>query len=315
MHGFAHQRISPSDIRYIKLGKGGVYEEQCLAKGILRLGFHFTPHEAALANDIETMRAAALDHRGNVQTSSSDARQVADFYALSANTLWITFINGRLYWCFADETVEWINAERSDSEHAFRIRRCKTQWRHTDLLGAPLRISELNGGLTKVAAYRGSICKVDATEYLIRRINGELMPEVARAHEIRTGLLRNIESLMRLLDWRDFELLVELVFSNSGWRRTGVLGGAQKTVDLELTLPSTGERAFVQVKSNTDQTQLDDYLRQFRARDEDRMFYVYHSANSALTAPDDSCILVGPERLAEMILEAGLYDWLIKRVS
>jgi hypothetical protein len=54
--------------------------------------------------------------------------------------------------------------------------------------------------------------------------------------------------MMRLLEPRDFETLVDLMFSTSGWRR-GIIGNTQKTLDLDLLLPSTGERAFVQVKS------------------------------------------------------------------
>jgi hypothetical protein len=42
-------------------------------------------------------------------------------------------------------------------------------------------------------------------------------------------------------------MLVDLVFANSGWRRIGRVGKTQKTVDIELMLPTTGERAFVQV--------------------------------------------------------------------
>jgi hypothetical protein len=45
------------------------------------------------------------------------------------------------------------------------------------------------------------------------------------------------------------------------WRRVGVVGGTQKTLDLDLTLPSTGERAFVQVKSRTTTAELAGYAR------------------------------------------------------
>lgn len=76
-----------------------------------------------------------------------------------------------------------------------------------------------------------------------------------------------------MLSWQDFELLVDLIFSASGWRRVGVVGGSQETVDIELVLPSTGDRAFVQIKSATTQNELDDYLRRFEKRDEGRMFF------------------------------------------
>ena len=48
-----------------------------------------------------------------------------------------------------------------------------------------------------------------------------------------------IVALLALLHWRDFELLVELVFGQSGWRQVGASGGVQKTVDMELVLPTT----------------------------------------------------------------------------
>lgn len=31
--------ISPSRVRYIKLGAGGIWEQQCLEQGIIRIGF------------------------------------------------------------------------------------------------------------------------------------------------------------------------------------------------------------------------------------------------------------------------------------
>jgi hypothetical protein len=67
-------------------------------------------------------------------------------------------------------------------------------------------------------------------------------------------------ALMKLLGWRDFELLVDLVFTSSGWRRVGIVGKTQKTLDLDLILPSTGERAFVQVKSTTTLAELAEYV-------------------------------------------------------
>ena len=43
---------------------------------------------------------------------------------------------------------------------------------------------------------------------------------------------------MKLLEPRDFELVVDLVFSTSGWRRQRTVGKTQKTVDLDEHAPS-----------------------------------------------------------------------------
>ena len=65
-------------------------------------------------------------------------------------------------------------------------------------------------------------------------------------------------------------------------RRQGVVGKTQTTLDLDLILPSMGERAFVQVKSRTDSKELADYVSRIDAADEfNRMFYVYHTGHAA----------------------------------
>ena len=130
------------------------------------------------------------------------------------------------------------------------------------------------------------------------------------------ALMEAITGLMRLLTWQDFELLVDLVFSTSGWRRVGVAGRTQKTVDLELILPTTGERAFVQVKSQASNASLKDYRARFDQADlYDRMFFVWHTGTVTAEDDFDGITLVGPERLSRMVLDAGLSSWLREKVS
>jgi hypothetical protein len=157
----------------------------------------------------------------------------------------------------------------------------------------------------------------EVAKYAVDRINGKKPPEVARAIEARDRVNRSVVDLMRMLGPKDFELLVDLVFSTSGWRRLGVVGGTEKTTDIALELPSTRERAFVQVKSHTDSAELADYVSQMKGFDERvRMFYVYHSWRSGKPETDSNrVVLVGPDRLAEMVLDAGLVNWLIRKTS
>jgi hypothetical protein len=53
----------------------------------------------------------------------------------------------------------------------------------------------------------------------------------------------------------------------------------------------------------------------FKERDDTRMFYVYHTAKAPLAQTQDNVLLVGPERLAEMTLESGLFDWLLRKAG
>jgi hypothetical protein len=45
----------------------------------------------------------------------------------------------------------------------------------------------------------------------------------------------------------------------------------------------------------------------------ERMFYVFHSGEAK--TDDERVIVMGPERIAELVLDAGLVNWLIDKVS
>ena len=79
----------------------------------------------------------------------------------------------------------------------------------------------------------------------------------------REAMLDVTVDALKLLDWRDFETLVDLIFARSGWNRVSAVGGNQKLIDLEQSM--TRERAAVQVKSQANQKALDDYTRRIDA--------------------------------------------------
>ena len=173
-------------------------------------------------------------------------------------------------------------------------------------------------GFGSAAAERFRFCRAgrwrDVADYCVRRINGQQVPEVEQALETTRAMGDAILGLMRLLTFHDFETLVDLIFSTSGWRRVGRVGGTQKTLDIDLILPSTNERAFVQVKSRTTSAQLADYVGRFGELDAyDRMFYVYHTGEAA--TDDDRVTVIGPDQLAPLVMDAGLVSWLIRKVS
>lgn len=108
-------------------------------------------------------------------------------------------------------------------------------------------------------------CKLP--DYVIARINSEASPKVLEAERAKALLLSSLPDLIRSLPWDEFELLVELIFARSGWQRISRTGGTQKTIDMELLLPTTKERAFVQVKSQATQRDFAEYIDEFdRAR-------------------------------------------------
>ena len=189
--------------------------------------------------------------------------------------------------------------------------RVKSQWQSTDLFN-----ERLSGRLLKVQGFRGTVCAVDSEDYLLRKLGDEVTPQVQAAMNAEAQMLTAISGLMELMTWQDFELLVDLVFSSSGWKRTGATGGHQNTVDIELILPSTQERAFVQIKSRAAPAQLREYVERMAQMDGvHRMFFVWHTGDVGAAPEHGRVTLVGPDQLAQMVLDAGLATWLRKKVS
>ena len=305
--------VSPSKVRYIKLGEGGRWESGCLRDGIVRLGFNSSKPEfysRAMAGDWAGLTALWLSEGKDRGTATRFTNETKQFFLDDGSTLWITFMGERLYWGLMDGGSPACRDVDGDGTR----RTIVGGWRCTDANGEELTKDRLSGALTKLASYRGTSCAVDAAAYVVRRINGHRSPEVERAMSTVAEMKASALDLMRLLGPKDFELLVDLVFSSSGWRRLGVVGKTQKTLDLDLLLPSTGERAFVQVKSDTKQSELDDYVALFEEMENfDRMFFVHHSGIVACDHP--SVTVVGPERVAELVVDAGLVGWLIRKTS
>ena len=303
--------------KYIKLGAGGLWDQRCLREeGTLRFGYHEVPHDLVLEQDLEKLKQFFADRGGKGAAPANHARNVWDFYFAEPETLWITFSDGYLWWCFARPEVEYLLNEAGDPDpEGSRLRHTVDGWHNKSVGGKPLLMRDLNGALTSLASYQMTVCTVRPFDYLLRKINDEELPQVVEAQSCRDAMHDSIKSLMKLLTWKDFELLVDLIFSQSGWRRTGETGGSQKTVDIELELPSTGERAFVQVKSRTNEQQFDRYVEELAGRLEGRMFYAYHSGPANLACEEQSVTLLGPDELAAMVLDAGLFNWLLDKVD
>jgi hypothetical protein len=199
-----------------------------------------------------------------------------------------------------------------------RVRQAIGGWSNKDINGAELRIDRLDGRVTKVRGFRGTICAVELQEYLVRKINGEIQPDVAAAIEALTALRTHAATLIRGLGWKDFELLVELVFSRAGWQRFSVVGSTEKDTDLDLVAPLSGRRAFVQVKSRTDRTEVLDYIARWQTHGHQEFYMVYHSAAESLDDLQDQSrgiYIMDIAALAERVVMAGLMQWLIDKRS
>jgi len=304
--------IVPASVRYIKLGRGGMWEAECIRDGILRFGYGSgdpISMELCKGKRWDEIAASWRQEGGrDAATATRFTNETCIYFESSARDLWVTFVGERLYWGFPEDGEPEKHQEDDSS-----FRRIVGGWHCNDRLGTPLLKSNLPGAITKLAAYRGTSCNVEAEKQLVRRINSEVEPDVGRARGHLSALTDSLIPLLKRLGPRDLEIVVELVFSASGWRRTDSTGGARKLVDLDLELPTTEERAFVQVKARTSQKELDHYIRALEQESFNRMFYAYHTGS--VTTDNERVTLVGPQRLARMIVDAGLTDWIIRKIE
>lgn len=303
-------RLNPPEIRYIKLGRGGCWVDASLDRGELHFGFKDVPHEIALQGDRQEIRSFYLSQGRTEGVATSFAREVMDFYFLPTTALWITFARDRLWWCFADPEV--FPLERSGHQGA-RMRRTLDGWHDCDRFGRQLRLDTLSTRLTKTAAFRATICKVEARDYLLRRLNGDEDPAVDRLRLAQETLLRSIEELVCGLHWRDFEILTDLVFARLGWQRVSVLGETMADVDIVLEQPVTREKGVVQVKSKAGRPELNAFVAAATAMGCARAWFVVHTPSSELDSPSSTIEVWSVLQIARVVQQAGLVEWLIDR--
>jgi hypothetical protein len=301
-----------SDAYFIKLGRKGSYEKRCIEEGIIRLGFVNPYHNECSNGNYNSLRDYFEGEKNKTKgVATSIINQIKLFYEADESILWITFYNKKLWWCHASSGI----VEIGDGS---RSRKAKEGWKSLDINGKVLSIDKLSGKLTKVQMYQGTICEVKEKKYLYEKINGILSDDIKLAQDCLDNLKNSLYSLVKRLTWKDFEILVDLIFNDAGWKRIGVLGKTEKDIDLDLLMPVTETRAFVQVKASSNQTEFDRYVEVFNENElYNEMYYVVHTQSTPInvSASYQNVHLIGLNKIVDFIINAGLINWLIEKAA
>jgi hypothetical protein len=303
-------KINPSAAYYIKLGAGGKYEHDCIeGTATIRLGYNQIPHDLCLAKQWDEVRTnVTREYGSDPGTTTRHVNQIRAFYEADESVLWTTFYNNNLWWCFARQHIELL-------PDGSKTRSTLNGWHSANTQGQPLDFSQLGGRLLSMQGFRGTICSVKEFDYLVRKINAETSPAEQVALEAQMALRNALIAMIRKLSWKDFELLVDLIFRQAGWQRISPLGKAQKGFDIDLLSPIAQERYLVQVKSKASLAQFE----QFKLGASDvggysRYYFVVHSPttdNLDKTHETDTHKLWLPDDIAQLTLHYGLADWVI----
>jgi hypothetical protein len=308
----SQNHIVASDVYYIKLGKRGIWEEECIKKNqTLRLRYKEISHDDCKNGNWDTVYKSLLLLRKNQGAATSDLNQIRKFYEADESVLWITFYNNKMWWCFSRPDIKLL-ADGS------RIRPVLGKWSDRDVNSQnELIVENLSGDLLKTQAFRGTICKMKP-DAILQKINGIELPDIEATKDAIKELEKRIIALIQRLRWKDFEILIDLIFRQAGWQRTSPIGGTQKTYDLELVAPVTQERCLVQIKSMSDQVEFNEYCELFEKMEGyHKFFYVVNSHEGSLKqiSVESQVKLLFIEDVAGLVVRAGLTEWLVAKVS
>lgn len=238
----------------------------------------------------------------------SQLNQLKLFYESGPNVLWITFYGNKLWWCFANPEV-YLDEQR-------KCRDISGSWKSVDIKGKELVFGNLSGKILKTHGYRGTICKVEAKDYLINKINCEKSLEKIEIENKSQNLKANINKLINNLYWDDFEVLVDIVFSKLGWIRAGAIGKTQKDIDLDLINLATGKTAIVQIKSQSNIQEFKEYQKNFQKITADEKYFVINSRNNFLKPIESGDIKVYfSDEIAEFVIKFDLIRWVLNKAN
>ena len=303
--------ITASKVLFIKLGEGGGWEEEAIKKSKIILGFRSVDAKLCFSKQWSKVADFYRDKQKlNQSTATRFMGEIKHFFEEPEDTLWITFHNRKMYWAFAHSKVD-IDADGR------RVRHVIGKWSDEDILGNQLTVENLIGSLTVTQGYRSTICRVKEQDYVVNKINSIEPLEIVSAKRNFQELVSSVEVLIKRMNWKDFEILVDLIFRQAGWQRLGVIGKTEKDIDLDLISPVTNEKAFVQIKSESDYASFQNYVNTFKKSNQfHKFFFVVHSTKDKklLAANNSGAINIWHvTKIAELSVNAGLYNWIIKK--
>ena len=321
------RQISYSQVRYIKLGSGSSMKDRaCIEDGVAYIGVGSSDAELfdlACNGEWESFRSRAYERDDNgseqarKQRATSAANQVKAFFEADSTTLWITFYAGKLYYgSFAENSRPEVNVRMGGCTRSLR-----GGWQDKDANGGLLKIENLSGNLTKVRGFQGTSCSLsdEQVAYLLTRLSGRVPTYITQIDEARELMNEGVLSAIRTLGPKDFELLVEIIFSRS-WRRIGQMGGVEKFIDIVYEDPlNPMRRIAVQVKSETSAKEVERYCSDEQIELYEKLYFVFHT-------PDSQAVLEGYElpdklevvdgvTLAGLVVDSGLVHWLKEKTS
>lgn len=299
----------PSAVRYIKNGEGSRWWNAARSIGQVHAGWSRVPDDLLAANDLVAIEGVLRGLYDGKAGFRQDMNQLLALLDRPSRYLWTTIEDGYLWWCSVRDGIT-VNPERESRDRGHFWLTCERPWSNRSLGGRELATANLPGSIEATRGFRATNCSPEAAPQILRVIGDGEDTDAAASVVARHGYEDSILKLVRRLHPKDFEILVDLILSRTGWARIAKLGGVTEGIDVEVENAATDEVAFVQVKSRAGQATLSEYVGRFLARPRyHRMIFAVHTPKGNLTAPADPRVQVWDGvRVARLTVKHGLGD-------
>jgi hypothetical protein len=304
--------INFSKAFYIKLGTEGCWSKDCFDNDVIRIGWKDIPRKLIEDRNWTEIHNEIIKYAKNKGSATRDLNALKNIIEADKNTIFVTFENSHLYWIKVSANI------KVEEDKISKYIKVGSQWKSEDINGNPLYLNKLPGSILKTQRFSGTICKLYEIEKLQRIINVKYSAIYTELISRRVALCKTIEDGLKELHWKDFELLIDLIFRETGWQRVSVLGENMKYSDLELKDLLTQDMYQVQIKSKTNAKEFKNYTDEFDAESFRKLFYIYHSSDDQLSCVDydKECIeLISPKEVSELVMKYGLVDWIIDKCT
>ena len=254
-------------VYYIKLGAGYQPDiaKNCITNNLLWLGYNEVPEDViqqALQSETQhncknwkevwnPVRKVYDDKNETTQTNY--AKAIRQFYTATEEDYFFTFLNSTMYYCHPTGSIIPITENNAWNCFAIgsRIRATKG-WKDHPETNDSIKFLErsLSGRITKAKIFRGTIYELTGIEKetFFNTLEWHF-PECEKLEKAKKQIPNLVIPVIQMLNDHDFEILVDMLLTKSGWLRIGELGGTVKAIDMEYLIPVENKQVFVQVKS------------------------------------------------------------------
>ena len=309
------EEINFSKAYYIKLGKGNIWAEDSINNDKIRIGWKDQTIGDIKNANWEKIKEELLSETKNSSTATRDLNALKNLVS-NDDKIFISFFDSKMYWCKPKNGT--IN---SDTISKYIL--VDGKWNCTDISGnTTFHINQISGKLSKYQGFRATCCLIgkqfDETNYLKRLINNEKSAEYLSISEHSQALNKIIEKQIQQLHPKDFEILVDLIFRQAGWKRYSVLGDTMEFFDLILEEIISKSRYGIQIKTKSSKDEFIQYSEEFQEKYKstfNKFIFIVHSPDSSYTNYQNShenVELWDAEKLSELTIELGLLNWILK---